>query len=357
MTIPFQRLFISIHRPAALVAALVVSAVPVARATDLTVCAQGCEFKTIQGAVDSAHHGDVIQIGPGTYLENVKVDKSVTLNGAGRDKTRVDGRSLGPVLTLDSGNATDVPVLVTNMTITHGRGVGIGGGVEVSGAIRLDMRFCILVSNRSDGEGNGAGGGINLESFPTSPNKISDTILVYNHSHSGGGAITVSFESSAAISSTTISQNDTAGSGGGILLLNKSGATIKNTTVTQNRAAFDGGGLNVAFGSRLNPGAFVSVDGSIIADNSSGQNGGGISGPTDTLSNTVVARNHAAVDGGGLFTGRESQLKNVFVVQNTAAHDAGGILTSGQLSLTNTTIAQNQPDNCKEVPPNGTGCP
>jgi hypothetical protein len=71
----------------------------------------------------------------------------------------------------------------------------------------------------------------------------------------------------------------------------------------------------------------------------------------------VVARNHAAVDGGGLFTGRESQLKNVFVVQNTAGHDAGGILTSGQLSLTNTTIAQNQPDNCKEVPPNGTGCP
>jgi hypothetical protein len=175
--------------PAALVATVTTLATPVAHATDLSVCAQGCEFTSIQGAVDAAHAGDAINIGAGTYLENVKITKSLTVNGAGRDKTRVDGRFLNPAITVDSPPAatTDVPVVITNMTITHGRGVGVGGGVEVSGVARLEMHTCILVSNRSDGSSNGAGGAINVESLTKLPNRIIDTLVAYNHSQSGGG--------------------------------------------------------------------------------------------------------------------------------------------------------------------------
>jgi hypothetical protein len=359
MTTPFQRLFVVIPGLATVAA----TAVPVARASDLSVCAHGCEFTTIQSAVDSAHHGDVIHIGQGTYFENISVNKALTLSGAGRDKTRIDGNSLGTVLTLDSGDSPgDVPIVITNMTITHGRGVGVGGGVEVEGGARLDMSYCVLVSNSSvdvsANLGGGLGGGIDIQSFPATPNKIAHTVFTYNHADAGGGAIDVSYESSADITNSTISRNDTRGEGGGILVLNKAAATIKNTSITDNISTTDGGGVGSSVGQRMvNPAAFVTIDGSIIAGNSTSGGGGGISGPIATLSNTVIARNHANVDGGGWVTTGQPTVTNVFVVQNTAGHSAGGILNSGTLSLTNTTISQNQPGNCTEFDSAATGCP
>jgi predicted outer membrane repeat protein len=182
-------------------------------------------------------------------------------------------------------------------------------------------------------------------------------VRVYNHSQSGGGGISVSFESVADISNSTISRNDTAALGGGIILLSKSSANIKNTSLMENRATLGGGGLSAAFGVPFNPGAGVTIDGSVIADNTTAKDGGGISGPAITISNTVIARNQAAVDGGGWFAGGVPQLTHVFIIQNTAGHDAGGVLTAGQLTLTNTTLAENHPDNCKQEPPHGAGCP
>ena len=332
-------------------------AIPVVHATDLSVCAHGCPFTTIQGAVDSAHPGDTINIGPGNYLENVRVAKALILNGAGRDKTRIEGGLRGTVFTLDSPSEApkDMPVVISNLTITHGRGAGFGGGVEVIGVARLQMHACILVSNSSFGGTLQAGGAINIESVTAAPNKIVDTILAYNHSETGGGAVTVSFESSAQITSSTITRNDTAAQGGGILFLNKSVSSLMNSSVTENRAGQDGGGLSAAFRAPDNPAAVLSIDGSVIADNSSGSNGGGISGPA-TVSNSVIARNTATIGGGGWFTGGRPQLSGSFIVQNTAEQLGGGVLTLGPLSSTDTTVTHNHPDNCRQEPPSGSGC-
>lgn len=51
------------------------------QATILTVCPSGCQFSGIQNAIEAAQEGDVIQIGAGTYQENIVVDKSITLSG------------------------------------------------------------------------------------------------------------------------------------------------------------------------------------------------------------------------------------------------------------------------------------
>jgi hypothetical protein len=47
------------------------------------VCPSGCAYTSIQTAIDAAAPGAVIKIGPGYYTENLVVDRSVTLAGAG----------------------------------------------------------------------------------------------------------------------------------------------------------------------------------------------------------------------------------------------------------------------------------
>lgn len=77
-----------------LAAALVFAGLAVApagaSATVRTVCASGCNFTTIQAAVNGSNPGDTIDVNPGTYAESVTVNKSLVLNGA---RAGIDGRS------------------------------------------------------------------------------------------------------------------------------------------------------------------------------------------------------------------------------------------------------------------------
>lgn len=52
-----------------------------------SVCSSGCDFTTIQGAVNGASNGDTINVMAGNYTENVDVNKSVNLIGAGEQST------------------------------------------------------------------------------------------------------------------------------------------------------------------------------------------------------------------------------------------------------------------------------
>ncbi|NIA11877.1 MAG: hypothetical protein GWP10_19660 [Nitrospiraceae bacterium] len=45
----------------------------------------GADFTSIQAAVDAASAGDTIEVRSGTYVENVDVDKRLTLVGEGAD--------------------------------------------------------------------------------------------------------------------------------------------------------------------------------------------------------------------------------------------------------------------------------
>ena len=54
---------------------------PTAAAAQTTVCAHGCAFTSIQGAITAASPGDTITIGPGRYVENLVVDRPLTLQG------------------------------------------------------------------------------------------------------------------------------------------------------------------------------------------------------------------------------------------------------------------------------------
>jgi hypothetical protein len=102
-------------------------------------------FATIQGAVNAAHAGDLIRIGPGTFAGGVTIDKSVQVIGSGASKTTIKGG--GPVLTIGKAFASREPkVTISKVKITGGRStssplskeftdkenvIALGGGIAI----------------------------------------------------------------------------------------------------------------------------------------------------------------------------------------------------------------------------------
>src|SRR4051794_1655212 len=68
--------------------------------TTRTVCASGCDFTTIQAAVDAANPGDTVSVQPGTYVEDVLIGKSLTLQGASSANTIISGAKGGDTATV-----------------------------------------------------------------------------------------------------------------------------------------------------------------------------------------------------------------------------------------------------------------
>lgn len=75
----------------------------------------------IQSAVDAAWDGDTINVAKGIYKENVAVDKSLTIAGAGAGKTIVDGDQKGSVFVIGMNNH-NANVALSGMIIQGGTG-------------------------------------------------------------------------------------------------------------------------------------------------------------------------------------------------------------------------------------------
>src|SRR5450759_3203955 len=91
-----------------------VSAQPVAAAQNYTVCANGCPYTTIQAAINGSSVGATITVAPGTYVENVVVNKSVTLEGKNQASTRILPSFSNPICSPGSlcGGAASSIILV-----------------------------------------------------------------------------------------------------------------------------------------------------------------------------------------------------------------------------------------------------
>jgi len=73
------------------------------------------EYPTIQAAVNAAGAGDIIEVGSGTYLENVIVNKTVTIKGDSATTTIVDGSGKDMVFNIQEDN-----VELSDLTIRNG---------------------------------------------------------------------------------------------------------------------------------------------------------------------------------------------------------------------------------------------
>jgi parallel beta-helix repeat protein len=207
------------------------------------------EYLTIQAAIDAAVYGDTVQVGAGTYFENITLANGVRLIGevVGVDpnNTIIDANNSGSVVTsLDC----DPNTVLEGFTLTNGKGTwnmamqSNGGGVYCldSGLI---IRNCTFSSNVAV---LGRGGGIYCRG--SSPKLINCTFNA-NYAYDGGGVFCGGESHPELVNCTFIA--NTADYGGGMSCVWGSNPSITGCTFTGNSADYGGGGISG--GSDSNP--------------------------------------------------------------------------------------------------------
>ena len=316
----------------------------------------------IQGAVTAAQSGDWINVAAGTYKENVKIDKSLTVNGfEGAAKTIVDGQLKGSTFTIGQNNP-NIDMTLSGMTIQNGKatyGGGIlnegrlaikdstisgntatsGGGIYGTGTMTMDRDT--VTGNTATFQAGGIYnyGTLTLNSGTSIINNIAD-----NNSYSAGGGIysyygTVILNSGASVINNKASHIDVdnlngefVGSFGGGISSDNSMVTMNpGSTISGNAASFGGGGIYNDGGSKL------TVNGGIISGNSA-VIGGGIldygtfGGVVNTDSNTVSIKDgtisgNTAESGAGIYCDIDNKelITGGTIINNVASSSGGGV--------------------------------
>ena len=292
----------------------------------------------IQDYIDNAMSGDTITIKTGIFNENLVIDKSLTLIGAGSSEsgTVVDGNNFGTVFSI-GGLDPNIDVILKNMLIRGGLSA-LGSGIYNKG--KLDVEDCAVSGNTaSNGQGTAMGGGIyNLGTLI-----LEDCTVSKNNADRGGGIYN---SGATSIKDTTVSEN-TAAYAAGIYSdsgLDSSSLTVIDSTVSENIASeLDGGIWNGRYGT-------ATIDGSTISGNIGGMSGGGISnqgsmtieGTTITGNSVTVPNEWTAIGGGGISNSGTLTVADTIISLNKANHGlGGGIINGGSATITDSTISDN----------------
>ena len=117
------------------------------------------DHPTIQGAMNAASNGDVIEVEAGFYLERLNPDgKAITVRGAvdesGVPRTIVDGDSGGSVITINHGESWDL-TRFENLVIQNGTGTSLfgqthGGGIFVDFGDGATFENCHVLDNSAE---------------------------------------------------------------------------------------------------------------------------------------------------------------------------------------------------------------
>lgn len=212
-------------------------------------------YNTIQKGVNAASVGEAVQVASGTYYENVVINKSMTLRGAGSYITIIDGG--GPPKTVVEITADNVNI--SGFTIRNG-----GNGIHLYMCNGITMSENAITLNNYEG--------IWLEA--SSSNTISGNTITSNDFE----GIVTEDSNDNLISSNIISNNKDWG----VLLISSDNNIIFGNTITSHTQWF---------GISLDHSRKVTISGNILSNNGGGieldtSSGGIISG--NTLSNNDV---------------------------------------------------------------------
>jgi hypothetical protein len=240
-------------------------------ADGITVCTNGCDFSSIQAAIDSQDTlaGETINILASIHTEaDIQVTKDVTIQGEGSLHTTVQAFP-----TLEGSDkrvffiARGTTAAIRDMTIRHGnprKEPESGGGIRNEGILTVEN---VIIRENSAS----AGGGILNDNTLT----LINTLVEDNQARGGanhyyecstGGGIKDQ-EGAITMINSTVRDNTAEGKGGGMHIACKGILLMINSTVSGNRSVVNGGGIYLN-----GVGRFIH---STISHNS-GKNGGGI---------------------------------------------------------------------------------
>lgn len=246
------------------------------------------EYPTIEGAIDAAAEGALIEIAAGTYAPTLPIStlgKALHLRGAiddeGRPATILDGEDVRSLLRCMNLEGEDTRI--ENLVLTRGRGFS-GGAMSIH------------------------------RSSPT----LINCAFTNNYAEIRGGGMIIKASSSPTLINCTISNNTAySGIGGGVMNWG-SDSVFQDCLVADNDAWQDGGGFHNIFGNPI-------------------------------LVRCRFTGNHSDMNGGGIYTNGSSSdvfiLDHCTIKNNSAKDQGGGLYTSGGSCLLSTTVVcGNAPD-------------
>jgi MYXO-CTERM domain-containing protein len=282
----------------------------------------GGDATTIMGGVALAATGDVVQVQPGTYREDVDFQaRTFTLESTdGSTTTFLVGSGDGPVVRVDSGEGPGTAI--AGFTVQGGDAsafdaTGNAGGGLYSVGVPLSIDDLVFVENVAEfGGGALVGQAENID--------VRGSVFSGNRAHAGAGLYVL--EGSATVSDCSFDGNVAdieRGVGGGLTLYAATVGT-RDSEFIGNAATAGGGAVYAAEGATFTCTFCDLIEGTA-------ETGGGVyaSASDVFLTSSTVTTNVGTAGGGGLYATAASmvQLYAVLLDANDAEFGAGGLLS------------------------------
>ena len=326
--------------------------------------------KTIQNAVDTVPENSTVYIKSGTYHENLKINKNMSLIGINGSSVIIDGDYKDNTVVIGWGCDVQLKSLIIKdgansgiinygkMSIDNSYIQNCGNGIVNHGNLtvndcsilnnswgiysRNDKRDCFLTINHTLIQGNEYNGisayGILI---------INDSIICYNGYNLGKGGIC---KNGGVLNVTNCKIHHNKGSSGGGIE-NYGVLNVVNCSITNNKARIDGGGI-------WNSGPMVLVNSTISNNVVYGAthliwifgvrpgDGGGIYTAYNMIIINCKIKNNRAQCGGGIYYNTvcdvpESSIVGTDIIGNKAYAGGGIHANHGNIKLENVNVKGN----------------
>lgn len=303
---------------------------------------KGVKYSTLQAVIEAAKPREKLNVPAGTYTENILIDKSLTIIGAGVGKTIIDGSKVGSVIKVGS-RLDDIEVTLSGLTIQGGTGTSVrvddndqktylcGGGVLNYG--KLTIADSIISNNAAEHYGGG------IFNKGTVLNLNNGTIVTENTAHNGGGIY--GNRGLINLNGGSVISNNAEQLGAGIYIGYGCSIKMHSGIISNNISGNNGGGI-------YSQGGFVEMDGGEIFKNDAHTSGGGIcfyGGNANHLKGGSIHSNTARLGAGVSNGGGPMLLDGALIYCNIASKNedgkGGGIFNSGELTLKSGSLDHN----------------
>ena len=294
-------------------------AATIALAKSFVVCPTGCEYSSIQEAIDDLNNSKgeyQVYVRAGTYHEHIEInDKNVTLIGENVTNTFLDGDDNKQLLHISGPCCSDTYYYVTikNFSIVNGYSNDVGGGIGVNYNVNLDLENIIFRNNLAVMYGGA------LDKANGTGYLYMKNIKFFNNNAGHGGAFSTDTVE-VKVQNCEFSGNHANNWGGAINLSYNEHILIEKSIFTENSAPFGGAIHTDSAVDRF------AVSSSWFIKNYASKEGGAMKNSADkfSLENSIVAYNKAGEQGGGLYiTGYTSltNIKNSDIVFNSCENN------------------------------------